>query len=170
MESNADLMLMQADAADALPYRPLNMLRPPFLDGVPPLHSWPDDLCRDLVPEGGVRSLVRPCVLCSQRMRCACTHTHEDSIRLCAKSDSVCAQEGSFWGWRKARSWCCLTSRPCASISPSVPAPSHAAGACGTFEACVSRRGCRRRTPCLCVPAAASGLLESVLSRSATAD
>ena len=52
IEANADLMLMEDEAGDALPYRPLNILRPPFLDSVPPLHTWPDDLCRDVVPEG----------------------------------------------------------------------------------------------------------------------
>jgi hypothetical protein len=52
IEANADLMLMEDEAGDALPYRPLNILRPPFLDSVPPLHTWPDDLCRDVVPAG----------------------------------------------------------------------------------------------------------------------
>ena len=52
IEANADLMLMEGEAGGTLPYRPLNILRPPFLDSVPPLLTWPDDLCRDVVPEG----------------------------------------------------------------------------------------------------------------------
>jgi hypothetical protein len=59
IEANADLMLMESEAGDTLPYRPLNILRPPFLDSVPPLHTWPDDLCRDVVPEGVGRACMR---------------------------------------------------------------------------------------------------------------
>ena len=33
-------------------YRPVNILAPPFLN-LEPIHTWPDDRCHDLVPEGG---------------------------------------------------------------------------------------------------------------------